>query len=49
MKEKKQFINLLRVLAAICIPNSHFANAWPVSGIASGGMLADVLFFAISG
>ncbi len=49
MKEKKQFINLLRVLAAVCITNSHFANVWPVSGIASGGMLGDVLFFAISG
>ena len=42
MKEKKQFINLLRVLAAVCITNSHFANVWPVSGIASGGMLGDV-------
>lgn len=49
MKEKKQFINLLRVLAAVCITNSHFANVWPVSGMASGGMLGDVLFFAISG
>ena len=49
MKEKKQFINLLRVLAAVCITNSHFANVWPVSGIASGGMVGDVLFFAISG
>ena len=49
MKNKKEFINLLRVLAAICITNSHFANVWPISGIASGGMLGDVLFFAISG
>lgn len=49
MKDKKQFINLLRVLAAVCITNSHFANVWPISGIASGGMLGDVLFFAISG
>lgn len=49
MKEKKQFINLLRVLAAVCITNSHFVNVWPISGIASGGMLGDVLFFAISG
>lgn len=49
MKDKKYFINLLRVLAAVCITNSHFANVWPISGIASGGMLGDVLFFAISG
>ena len=49
MKTKKQYINLLRILAAICITNSHFANIWPVSAIASGGMLGDVLFFAISG
>ena len=46
---KKQFINFLRVLAAICITNSHFSNVWPISGMASGGMLGDVLFFAISG
>ena len=49
MNKKKHFINLLRVLAAICITNSHFANVWPISAIASGGMLGDVLFFAISG
>lgn len=49
MKDKKHFINLLRVLAAVCITNSHLANVWPASGIASGGMLGDVLFFAISG
>lgn len=49
MKEEKHFINLLRVLAAICITNSHLANVWPISAIASGGMLGDVLFFAISG
>lgn len=49
MKTKKQYINLLRILAAICITNSHFANIWLVSAIASGGMLGDVLFFAISG
>lgn len=49
MMQKKQFINLLRVLAAVCITNSHFAGVWPISEIASGGMLGDVLFFAISG
>lgn len=49
MGNRKQFINWLRILAAICITNSHFGNVWPIEGIASGGMLGDVLFFAISG
>lgn len=43
------FIDMLKVIAAICITNSHFANVWPISAIASGGMLGNVLFFAISG
>lgn len=43
------FIDLLKVLAAICITNSHFSKVWPISGIASGGMLGDIIFFAVSG
>ena len=43
------FIVLLRALAAILITNSHYAIIYPYNAIASGGLLGDVLFFAISG
>ncbi len=31
------------------ITNSHYAGIWPVSQIACGGLLGDVIFFAVSG
>lgn len=43
------FIDLLKALAAVLITNSHLADVWPISAIASGGMLGNVLFFAVSG
>ncbi len=43
------FVNYLRTIAAILITNSHFSNIWPVSAMATGGLLGNVLFFAISG
>ena len=51
MPDKKNivFINFLRVLAAIFITNSHLTVVWPNSSIAIGGLLGDVLFFAVSG
>ncbi len=48
-RQKFIFIDVLKVIAAILITNSHFASVWPISRIASGGLLGDVLFFAISG
>ena len=39
----------LRVIATFLITNSHFKNIWPISALASGGLLGDILFFAISG
>ncbi len=44
-----EFINFLRLLATILITNSHFGNIWPVSAMASGGLLGNVIFLAVSG
>lgn len=43
------FINCLRALAAVLITNSHYTNVYPISIIANGGLLGDILFFAVSG
>ena len=43
------FIYLLRIVAALLITNSHYEAVYPVSAIANGGLLGDVLFFAVSG
>ena len=43
------FINYLRVLAAILITNSHYGQVWPVADLAAGGLIGNILFFAISG
>lgn len=43
------FINYLRTIATILITNSHYANIWPISALAAGGLLGNILFFAASG
>lgn len=43
------FIVFLRALAAIIITNSHYNGVYPLEIIANGGLLGDILFFAISG
>ena len=43
------FIVLIRALAAIVITNSHYTGVYPTDLIANGGLLGDVLFFAVSG
>lgn len=43
------FITTLKALASILITNSHYANIWPVPSMAAGGLLGDILFFAVSG
>lgn len=43
------FITCLRVLATIFITNSHYTGIYPTDLIANGGLLGDVLFFAVSG
>ena len=43
------FIVVLRALAACLITNSHYTGIYPTDMIANGGLLGDVLFFAVSG
>lgn len=43
------FITVARCLAAILITNAHYENIYPLSIIANGGLLGDVIFFAVSG
>lgn len=42
-------ITVLRALAAVLITNAHYTGVYPVDLIANGGLLGDVLFFAVSG
>lgn len=44
-----QFIYWLKALAAILITNAHYEEIYPISAIANGGLLGDVIFFAVSG
>lgn len=44
-----QFIVFLRAIACILITNSHQEEVYPIRILASGGLLGDVIFFAISG
>lgn len=44
-----EFIVWLRVIAAIFITNSHFADVWPYPQMAFGGHLGNNVFFLISG
>lgn len=43
------YITVLRALAAIIITNSHYIGIYPTDLIANGGLLGDVIFFAVSG
>ena len=43
------FIHYLRAIATVLITNSHYANIWPISSLAAGGLLGNILFFAASG
>jgi peptidoglycan/LPS O-acetylase OafA/YrhL len=44
-----EYATFLRALAAILIINSHYIGVYPIDIIASGGLLGDVIFFALSG
>lgn len=48
-EDRDWFANVLRVLAAILITNTHYATVYPFPALASGGLLGDVVFFAVSG
>ncbi|WP_045518839.1 acyltransferase family protein [Neobacillus niacini] len=43
------FITVLRALAAMIITNAHYVGVYPTDLIANGGLLGDVIFFAVSG
>jgi surface polysaccharide O-acyltransferase-like enzyme len=43
------FITFLRALAACFITNAHYTGIYPTDLIANGGLIGDVLFFAVSG
>lgn len=43
------FIVMIRALAACIITNAHYRGVYPTDLIANGGLLGDVLFFAVSG
>lgn len=43
------FINYLRAIATVLITNSHYGEIWPISDLAAGGLLGNILFFAASG
>ncbi len=44
-----EYITWLKALAALLITNSHLGYLYPVGGMASGGLLGNLLFFAVSG
>lgn len=43
------FITFLRALGATLITNAHYVGVYPNDIIANGGLLGDVIFFAVSG
>ena len=43
------FIEFLRALATCLITNSHYTGIYPSDIIANGGMIGNVIFFAVSG
>lgn len=43
------FIYFLRTIAACLITNSHYTGIYPTDIIANGGLIGDVVFFAVSG
>ncbi len=43
------FITFIRAISAMIITNAHYIGVYPTDLIANGGLLGDVLFFAVSG
>lgn len=43
------FVTFLRALAACLITNAHYTGIYPSDLIANGGLIGDVIFFAVSG
>lgn len=43
------YITVLRAFAACLITNAHYTGVYPSDILANGGLLGDVIFFAVSG
>lgn len=43
------YITFLRAIAACFITNAHYTGIYPTDLIANGGLIGDILFFAVSG
>lgn len=43
------FITVLRALASCLITNAHYTGIYPTDLIANGGLIGDIIFFAVSG
>lgn len=43
------YITFLRAIATCLITNSHYSGIYPTDLIANGGLLGDIIFFAVSG
>lgn len=43
------FITVIRAFSAMIITNAHYTDVYPTDLLANGGLLGDVLFFAVSG
>lgn len=43
------FITVLRALAACLITNAHYGPIYPIDILANGGLIGDIIFFAVSG
>lgn len=43
------FITFLRAMAACLITNAHYTGVYPTDLIANGGLIGDIIFFAVSG
>ena len=43
------FIDFLKALASCLITNAHYTGIYPTDLIANGGLIGDILFFAVSG
>ncbi len=49
MNELIFFVTVLRALAACLITNAHYTGIYPTDIIANGGLIGDIIFFAVSG
>lgn len=43
------FITFLRTIATCLITNAHYTGIYPTDLIANGGLIGDIIFFAVSG